>query len=239
MKDIKLKDALVSLIFPRRCPICDKPVKPYGALACAECEKKVMYVSEPACFKCGKPLRDATAEYCDDCKKHRHLYVRGLPLFDYRSVSDSIYRFKYQGRSEYAAWYGEKMYSRLGNRIKAIRPDALIPVPIHKSKLRQRGYNQAALLARELSERTGIPVREDVVVRAKKTDPLKDHTPAERNNILRGAFKLASDDVKLKTIIIVDDIYTTGATVDEIASVCMAAGAGNVYYTALSIGRGV
>lgn len=238
-KTFNIKDNLISLLFPRRCPICDEPVRPYGALCCTECAGKVRYISEPACLKCGKALKDETREYCEDCSRHSHYYKKGYPLFEYRSVSESIYRFKYRNRREYAAWYGERMGQVLGDELKRLQPDALIPVPIHASKLRSRGYNQAALIARELSVRIGVPVMENVIVRTRKTEALKDHTPAERNNILRGAFKIASNDVKLKKIVIIDDIYTTGSTIDEVARVCLDAGMQEVNFAALAIGRGV
>ena len=237
MNDIK--DKLVSLIFPRRCPVCDRAVKPFGALACRECETKVRYVKEPVCFKCGKPLEDDTKEYCFDCEHTRHSYDRGYALFEYKSVADSIYRFKYKGRQEYAAWYGDRICERLGNVIRSINPDAIIPVPIHKSKMRTRGYNQAGLIAHEISKRLSIPVYDDLVIRDKKTAPLKEYTPAERNNILRGAFKITANDVQLKTIIIVDDIYTTGATIDEVSEALRDIGAQKIYFVTLAIGKGL
>ena len=178
-------------------------------------------------------------EYCEDCARTRHIYSRGISLFEYRSVSDSIYRFKYRGRREYAAWYGLVMAQRLGRKLLELRPDALVPVPIHSSKMRSRGYNQSALIARELSKRIDIPVREDAVMRIKRTTPLKDLTPSERNIILRGAFKLGVNDVKLKTIVIIDDIYTTGATVDAVADVFLRNGARDVYFATLATGKGV
>ncbi len=239
----KARDMVLSLVFPRRCPICDRPVKPYGALACEECETGVRYVRGETCCRCGKPLNGSEAlrssEYCEDCARRRHDFDRGFSLFEYRSVSDSIYRFKYKGRREYAAWYGEKMAGELGDDLLRLNPDALVPIPIHRSKMRVRGYNQAGLLARELGSLLNVPVRDDLLVRDKKTSPLKDATPDERNNILRGAFKIGVNDVKLKTIIIIDDIYTTGATMDEASRTLRSRGVEKIYFATLSIGKGV
>ena len=232
-------EALVSLIFPRRCPICDRPVRPYGAFACDDCADGVGFVHGATCYKCGKPLTDEAMEYCEDCARTRHVFNRGISLFEYRSVSDSIYRFKYRGRREYAAWYGRVMAQKLGGKLLSLHPDALVPVPIHSSKMRSRGYNQSALIARELSDRINIPVWEDAVRRIKRTTPLKDLTPSERNIILRGAFKLGVNDVKLKTIVIIDDIYTTGATVDAVADVFLRNGARDVFFATLATGKGV
>ena len=88
----------VGLIYPRRCPICDKPVKPAGGLICAECSGIPVRISGPACRKCGKPLRDGNAEYCDDCIRQRHVFESGAAVFRYRSVQNAIYRFKYRSR---------------------------------------------------------------------------------------------------------------------------------------------
>lgn len=234
-----IADALISLIFPRRCPVCDKPVKPYGSLICADCVSKIRYVGSDCCYKCGKPLDDPNEEYCADCRRGRHFFTKGISVFEYKSVSDSIYRFKYKNRREYADFFGICMSQKLGECIRGWRPDALVPVPIHPSKMKTRGYNQAALLAKALSEHIGVPVMENAVRRVKKTAPLKDLSPTERNNILRGAFKLHSDVVKLKTIVLIDDIYTTGATTDEIARLLKEAGVENVYCATLAIGRGM
>ena len=232
-------EAGISLLFPRRCPVCDRPVKPYGALICDDCAGEVRYVRGATCYKCGKPLTDDSVEYCEDCARRRHLYTRGMSLFEYRSVSDSIYRFKYKGRREYAAWYGREMARLMGRRLIGINPDALIPIPIHASKQRSRGYNQATLIARELSHHLDIPVYDDLVHRIKRTAPLKDLAPSERNIIVRGAFKLGINDVKLKTIVIIDDIYTTGATVDAVADIFLRSGVNDVYFATLATGKGV
>ena len=235
----KIQDGLISLVYPRRCPICDNPVKPFGALICDGCITNVKLVGETTCYKCGKPLEDDAQEYCEDCLKHVHLYKHGMSVFEYKSISDSIYRYKYKGRREYAAWYGEYMTKALSAKLSAIKADALIPVPIHRSKMRARGYNQATLIAKELSKQTGIPVYDKLVTRVKKTTPLKDLTPEERNNILRGAFKLTTNDVKLESIVIIDDIYTTGSTIDAVALPFLRAGIKNIYFATLAIGRGV
>ena len=99
---------ILDLVFPRRCPICDKPVKPYGELICRECAKVPQPVGEYTCCKCGKPV-DPEEEYCSDCRVKKHIYYRGAAAFRYRSVSGSLYRFKYEGRREYADYYGREM----------------------------------------------------------------------------------------------------------------------------------
>lgn len=232
-------EAVITLFFPRRCPVCDEPVKPWNALVCRECAPKFTLIKAPRCLKCGKHIGDSGKEYCDDCASHGHLYDCGRALFSYQSVSASIARFKYRGRREYAAYYASCMADVLGPFISACRADALIPVPLHKSKLKVRGYNQAQVLAEALSALTGIPVRSDLIERVEKTAPMKDLSAAERQNNLKRAFKIRRNDVKLSIIIIIDDIYTTGSTIDAMSREFRKAGVERIYFVTLAIGRGI
>lgn len=230
---------LTDLFFPRRCPVCDRAVSPFGSLICETCRNKFAYIRQPYCMRCGKELSEETAEYCSDCMRRRHLFDSGRALFTYRSAADSLYRFKYKGRQEYGTYYAVCMVSQLGEWISACRPDALIPVPIHASKKRVRGYNQADVLAREIGRLTGIPVQYDLIQRVRKTAPMKDLPLAERQNNLKRAFKICRNDVKLDTVIIIDDIYTTGSTIDAMSCELRRAGVKHIYFAALAIGNGL
>lgn len=226
---------ILDLIFPRRCPVCDKIIGVDGAMVCPSCRDKLKVVKEPLCRKCGKELHDDTAEYCLDCRKRTHFFDEGAALYEYASVRDSIYRFKYMGRQEYKEFYGKEIVRHLGRKMRIWRADALVPVPIHKSRMQKRGYNQAQLLAEEIGKRTGIPVLSDYIVRIKKTAPQKALNPKDRQNNLKKAFKIGRNDVKLKTIIIVDDIYTTGSTIDEVAKQCRSMGIEKIYFVVLAM----
>lgn len=230
---------LKDLFFPRRCPVCDRPVKPCNAYVCPACAKKLKYVKEPVCMKCGKGLRDEQQEYCYDCAHKKHEYVKGVSLYEYGSIRHTVYRFKYGGRQEYAAFLGEEMALHLGRQIVNWKPDALIPVPLHPDRMRRRGYNQAQLLAEETGKQLGIPVIDDWMIRVKNTEPQKLLDGRARQNNLKKAFKIKRNDVELKTIVIIDDIYTTGSTIDEMARECRRCGVKNVYFAALSIGNGI
>ena len=230
---------LLDLVYPRRCPVCDKAVKPFGSLICEECTKKIKYVKAPYCQKCGKELKDKRALFCHDCAHKEHKYDRGMALFSYPSVADSIYRFKYQGRQEYAAYYAQRMARVLGEKILSLHPDALVPVPIHSSKKRTRGYNQAEVLAKELGRILNIPVETKLIKRVRKTVPMKELSVRERQNNLKKAFKICHYDVKLITIVIIDDIYTTGSTIDAMAYELRQAGIKYIYFAALAIGNGI
>ena len=230
---------LTELLFPGRCPVCDRPVEPPGGDICGGCEGTLVRIREPRCQKCGKQLQDAGAEYCYDCGRSRHVYDRGAALYTYACIRRTIYRFKYRGRREYAVFLGRALAENLGGLILSWRPDALVPVPLHPERERDRGYNQAELLALQLGKRLGIPILSGYLARVKNTRPQKELEGAARQNNLKKAFKIVQDDVKLNTIVIIDDIYTTGSTIDAAALECRKAGVQRVFFIALAIGKGL
>lgn len=128
----------------------------------------------------------------------------------------------------------------LGDFIRSVSPDVMVPVPLHKKKLSKRGYNQAACLARVLGKNMQLPVDEKLVKRVRNTAPMKRLNPAERQNNLKKAFNIGRNDVKLyDRIILVDDIYTTGTTLDEIAALLKSHGVSEVYCVTLACGAGL
>ncbi len=231
-----MQHILTELLFPRRCPVCDGIVVPWGDLCCRKCLQKLKYLGTDYCMKCGKGLNKREQEYCSDCQKYSHVFERGRSLYRYESVAGSIFRFKYQGRQEYADFYGEELYKHLGGEILRMKAEAIVPVPLHKSRSIERGYNQAELLGKALAKRCRIPFYKDLVVRTKKTVPQKQLSYSERQNNLKKAFKLHRNDVKLNTVIIIDDIYTTGSTVDALAKVLTEAGVKHIYVVTLAAG---
>ena len=238
---------VLDYIYPRRCPVCDKIVGAFeyrngrirrGGYAHRDCLKKIEYVKEPTCCKCGKPMpADSDAEYCSDCQKRKHLFTRGFSVFQYRSVSGSIYRFKYQGRREYADFYAKVTGKRLGRRLKSLGIEAIVPVPMYSKKQRKRGYNQAEVYAKAVSKELGIPMDAHVIRRIKNTVPMKELDAVRRRNNLKKAFIMPKNAVKYKCVLIIDDIYTTGSTIDEIAHEFRMAGVQRIYFLTLAIGQ--
>ncbi len=226
----------MDLVFPRRCPVCDEPVHPFGAKICTDCEKKLKPIEGSTCCRCGKVLCDPEGEYCRDCRNTEHSYERGGAAFSYRDCAGSLYRFKYKNRREYAKWYGEQLDSRLTQVFPGEHFDLLLPVPLYSEKERKRGYNQAWLLAKELSRNAGIPTKKDALIRVKNTLPMKNMGISDRQNNLKRAFHACANDVKLKAIIVIDDIYTTGTTIDACAQALYRSGADRVCFLTLAIG---
>lgn len=226
----------LDFIFPARCPACDKPA-PFTELICPACKEKFVKVGAPRCLKCGKHIGDEREEYCKGCRLIMHQFEQGRGLFTYQSMARSMYRFKYAGRREYARFYGEQIVKNLGKVIWGWKPDALVPVPVHAARKWERGYNQAEILAKEIGKKMGIPVKPCLLKRVKKTLPQKLLDDRGRQNNLKRAFKINENDVKLKKVVLIDDIYTTGSTIDACAFVLKKAGIEKVYFITAAIGK--
>lgn len=232
---LKTDRAVLDFLYPPRCPVCDRAVLPKEGI-CRECLGKLPFVSGPVCMKCGKPVSNDRKEFCRDCEKKAHGFAQGKALWIYeKEIKASIYRFKYQNKREYGRAYAEQIAARHGAWIKSKRIQALVPVPLHKNRKRKRGYNQAEILARELGKMLGIPVHSGFLIRMQDTKPQKTLNDEERRHNLKHAFQGKKGFVPGR-VLLVDDIYTTGSTLDAAAAALSDAGAEKVYAYCLSIG---
>lgn len=243
MGNIKAKlrewcNGVLRVVYPVHCPVCDEIVDEPGEKVCAECLRKIKLLTPPWCMRCGRKVEDGE-EYCRDCRGSRHVFDRGRALYEYADAAASIYRFKYAGRREYADFFGEEIAEYLGDFIRQIQPDGIVPIPLHRRRYAKRGYNQAELLASETGRHLGIPVYPKMLVRVRNTVPQKKLNPQERQNNLKKAFNIGRNDVKLKVILVFDDIYTTGSTIDEAARALREAGAEKIYFITLACGAGI
>lgn len=234
---------LLNMIYPRRCPICSDIVVPKSEKACSECKLLLQVIKEPRCKKCSKPIENDEKEYCFDCEtKHFH-YKKGYALWAYdKRMRKSIADFKYHNRKEYADFYVEEMLKHYHIILKEIGADALIPVPIHQSKLKIRGYNQAKILASRIGRALDILVIDDLLIRDKKTLPQKGLNDKERLKNLIQAFSVDNEKMKIynyiNKVILVDDIYTTGSTIEACTNILQQNGVTEVYFVSLCIGKG-
>lgn len=196
-------------------------------------------VSEPRCFKCGKEISNEEVAYCEDCSKQEKLYERGFPVFNYsEEMQNSIAMFKYQNRRDFAEYYAKEMYMRWREQFMEIGFDVLVPVPISKEKRRKRGYNQAELIARELGKYINVPVDNKLLMRRLDTAPQKELSNKERICNLKNAFFLTDLSKRYNKILIIDDIYTTGATIDACTNVLKQIGTNHIYFASVCIGKG-
>lgn len=196
-------------------------------------------MKDPQCLRCGKMLEDAEEEYCEDCRRIPKSFCRGFPAYLYvGGIQKAIYAFKYHNQRDYAAFFAARMHEQVGEAVCRLKVDGLVPVPVHAAKKRKRGYNQAELLAIELGKCWNIPVFTDCLIREKDTAPQKELNDLQRMHNLKNAFKSGTNAVKLNKVLLVDDIYTTGATVEACSRVLTDMGVETVYYTSIAIGKG-
>jgi ComF family protein len=231
---------LLDIIFPRRCPVCDEILMGCDGWIHEGCKRKIEYVKEPFCMKCGKSVRLERREYCHDCLNKKHYFDRGVSAFIYeKEMKKSIYRFKYKNRREYGEFYVNEILSRTKDIICSWNPEVIIPIPLHKRKMIQRGYNQAEIIGKGISRELGINMEKGLVRRINETLPQKGLSVSERKKNLEKAFKIHSDIVKYNKILLVDDIYTTGSTMDACGKALKEKGVAEVYFVTLSIGDGI
>lgn len=230
--------------YPPRCALCDTLLGKQERYLCKNCRNKLPSpIEEPYCKHCGKPLDGAGAnirEYCLDCETGLHIYEEGRGLFLYEgALKQSLLRLKFSGRKEYGAFLGKLMCVYGASYIHRIQPEILIPVPMHRSRQNRRGYNQAELLARVLGNTFHIPVRTDLVQKRKSTKAQKELNRKARRKNLSQAFTVSSQAGRYRRVMIIDDVYTTGSTIEAVAGNLKAKGVKKVYFLSLCIGRGI
>ena len=231
----------LDILYPSKCVFCGRVLREEENGACRACAIRLPYVTEPACGHCGKPLEDEREERCPDCRRRLSPLDRNAALWVYRpQTKAAMMDFKYGGCTTDATYYADELAARFHGRIREWNPDVLVPVPIHRRREWFRGYNQAALLASALGERLRIPMRE-VLVRTRGTSPQKEMDPAERRNNLRQVVSVVPELMERDAharVLLIDDVYTTGATLDACAQTLKDAGTERVYGLTLCIGSG-
>lgn len=235
----KIVSKMLELMYPPKCPLCGKILLQNNERTCEKCEKLVERIGDSFCLKCGKKLNDGTSEFCTDCKKRKHNFLLNRGLFVYnKQMKGCIYRYKYQNQRYYANYFAEEIVEKYGDLIHEWDVQAMIPVPLHKSRMKTRGFNQAEQVLRAMEPKLGIPLYRNYVLREKKTLPQKYLSEKGRQKNLKNAFKIAQNGVKLDKVLVCDDIYTTGSTLDAMSEVLHAAGVKEVYSICICIGEG-
>lgn len=233
-------DTFKDMLYPKRCPICDGVINMGESGICDKCHDKIKVIKEPVCKKCGRPVDDG-AEYCLNCEKTTTSYVSGRCILIYdKYLRHSISLYKYHGRVEFAETYAIITVREAGEWIRNVGAQAFVPVPLHPERMYKRGYNQAEVLAQEISGLTGVPTVNDLLIRVKKTQRQKELDVKQRKNNLSNAFKINDKYIELnekkECVIIVDDIYTTGSTVEACATVLKAWGVNKIFFLCLCAG---
>jgi len=229
---------ILKLLWPEICPFCGR-LNRNGICPACKIKLKELIIGQPRCMKCGKPIGRMEKEYCPDCDDTIHYYDVGRALWIHKSpVNESIYQFKYHNQREFGKYYAKEMAKQFESIVCEWKPDVIIPVPLHFRRKRKRGYNQSQIIAEKLGEILDIPVDVTILKRVKYTNPQKklDHNARRKN--LHNAFRVAENRKGIKSVLLVDDIYTTGNTIDEAARKLKQAGVEKVYFLTVSIGQG-
>lgn len=228
-------DPLLSLLYPPRCFVCRTLGHASGF--CDACADAVTPVPEPRCDRCGHPFGGGAS--CYNCRLRQPAFVRGRAWGGYEGVlRDAIHRFKYHDRPALAGPLGGRLaaFARTqSSALNGLHFDALVPVPMHPARRRLRGYNQSERLAGAVGHELGLPVQPRWLRRVRATHPQVGLAGDARMANLHGAF-IASDAVRGQTILLIDDVTTTGATLNECAAALKATDAKAVYTLTLAAG---
>jgi len=229
---------LADLVWPRRCMACGARV---GALLpsdpatafCPVCADSLMPVVSPRCPRCALPFEGAGTDHlCGECLRDPPMFTAGAALFQYgEAAARAVTRLKYGPTPHLAEVMGRLMLANTA--LGAV--DLVVPVPLHRKRLRRRGFNQSALLARPMAKGLGVPLDGRLAVRTRDTTSQAGLTRDERRKNLNGAFAVQKPGRAAgRRILLVDDVVTTGTTVREVAKCLRRAGARDVFVAAFA-----
>jgi len=222
----EVKDSLLDLLFPPRCAGCGRS----GSWLCPACISEIEFIEPPLCSRCGLPSVENPCLSCQIVP----LAIDGIRGVGYLRgpLKRAVYQFKYRQRRRLALPLADLMRQYLLEN--PLLADLIVPVPLHMDRLRERGYNQAALLARELSERSGLPLEEGSLVRIRETAPQVALKADERRKNVKGAFRGQGEKLKDRQVLLIDDVSTTGATLEACAEALREKGARSIWALVLA-----
>lgn len=236
---------IVDWLYPPRCRACAGRLLGRDAeYFCAPCWRQIRLVSHPLCIVCGRPFLDASGDdhTCGACLSRTPHFVRARAWACYpreevteHPLRQVVQKFKYGRKVSLGKPLGRLMTQGCEDFLRKCHVDLIIPVPLHPKRLRWRGFNQSVLLAKQVSRVYKIPMDSFVLFRSKETPPQTQLTEEERRKNMRGAFALNPDrSVEEKRVLLVDDVYTSGATVNECSRALLQSGAQEVYVLTLA-----
>jgi ComF family protein len=230
---------LLGLLFPPACPLCGSDLAADSPVSfCTDCLTGIHPLTSPCCPRCALPYatEDGSDHLCESCLRADPPFSRVDAIGIYEeNLRTAVQRFKYEGAIVLDRSLGGLLAAVL-ERTGASRPDLLIPVPLHPSRLRERTYNQALLLARVLGRRWRLQVPARLLVRNRPTPPQQGLKAEVRRQNLKGAFTL-NRKLNGERVLLIDDVVTTGATVRECSRVLLEGGAGEVVVAVLARAR--
>ncbi len=218
----QIQNEVIDFFFPQVCIGCGK----VGGFICFDCSKKLSRLLPPLCKKCGRP--ESSGAYCNECWRNSNSLDTIRSVFIFEGVTRmAIHEFKYHNLRALSHCLSGFMAQYF--RENQLVGDILLPVPLHDRRLKERGYNQSELLAREISKVIALPVKVNLVKRVKDNKPqARTVSVKERRINMLNAFVCTSSEVYGKDIVIIDDVCTSGATLESCAGALKAGGARNI-----------
>jgi ComF family protein len=224
---MEILKSIINWIFPKKCISCGREITEESVF-CPACFKDIVFVDYPYCKCCGKQLHPPYSEdfACDVCQNTDRYFDLCRALFLYNRTSKKIImRIKKEADESVARACVELLCSKYLNTFKNV--DVIVPVPLHIARLLYRGFNQSEIIAKHISKVTEIPSNNDIIKRIKKTKSQQNKGIEERRENVRGAFDVVSD-VSGLSVLLVDDVMTTGATLSECSKTLKEHGASQV-----------
>jgi competence protein ComFC len=231
-----IKKSFIELLYPKRikCCVCGRDA---GGAVCNTCLGFLEHLEGRVCLKCGKGIDDDYDDNtCPDCKIRDKHFDMAFSCFRYNDMGKTIiHKLKYEGYKEVSYTLARLMYQKLMD--EGIRVDAVVPVPIHKNKEESRGFNQAQLIADDIAAAAHIPIW-NCITRTKETAEQYKLDKVNRILNIHDAFciNMLYNDVKFENVLLVDDVYTTGSTVDECSKVLKQHGVQRVFVITAATG---
>ncbi len=224
---------LLDWIFPKKCLGCREFLFSSQEELCVTCQEKWPSLKPPYCSQCALPFETSPTinHLCGDCLRHEKQCMSVCASGVYEKIlHEMIVRFKYHGEESLAKFFGSQMVMAFSQKQKdQIEIDLICPIPLHIKKLRERGYNQAQWLAKEVGKNLKVPVDPFILIKKQHTGSQTQLTGVDRYENLKGVFGVQDvSKIKDKTILLIDDVYTTGATVEWASHVLLKAGASQV-----------
>ncbi len=220
----------LDLIFPPKCLLCGEFSRD-GKSICPDCLQKMRHIRRPLCPRCGLPFDGEEIDHlCKTCLKEKIYFniARAMGLYE-GSLREAILRFKYNHKTMLLKPLGDLMAKYHYDSINLSSYDLLIPIPLHKKRLKERGFNQSLILSRQIQKRYQIPIDYLSIVKIRPTPPQVNLKFKERRANVKGSFQIKDPErIKQKRILLIDDVFTSGATANECARVLIKGGAERV-----------
>ncbi len=220
---------ILDLLYPKRCVFCDEILEnENNSFFCDECISRAKFISSNRCSKCGKALKK-DLKLCDDCKYTLHFYNEGRSLLSYsEEVKDVVIGLKQREKLGLAYSIGSLMADFYKSEIRW-EIDVVTAVPMHYKDFEKRGFNQSELIGKEFSKKTELTFNKDILTKVKSTENQKSLDRNHRLKNLVDAF-IAEKIDGVHNVLLIDDVYTTGATIDACSKALIDAGYKNIYF---------